>query len=290
MKNIKIFVAMVFVTLFIADSLSYGQVSLRYERNTRHSRLSLTYSSGWYYGYGYDFSPGFIIQRGGTTFTFGTNFLGYNYAIPRGYLYYPSYGYNYALPYGFSHYPYYRYNDFYEPYDYRYYSPLYERYEEPPKPRTRDTKIEVTGTDINDGLKKFKEMNYKDAQNAFRNAVVSSTDTVTARILFGISLFVEGEYALAEKSLRSAVREAQDTSQITSINIENLFKNKDEFDKQFSILVKKLDKQGAVFVAGYIYLVNGDKANAKNLFQKILSTSPNDKVAKRLLDYIEKGK
>ena len=259
-RNILFPLLVVLIALFV-HSVASAQVYIKYEKKTKKSNLVITYNSGGFY-YPYGYIPGYPI-----------------YPYPRVY-------YGYPLYYGYPYWSYYdglnvggylggRLGAYYP--DYPLAVTTADRGDTSPA-RTVSTVTKFSADSIlEDGIRSFKIAYYKGAETSFRNAIAKYPFSAEARLLFGLTLFAEGEYHLADKAIRSGLEKAAGSKIITD-GLRSLL-SKGELAGRLS----PNSKDGHL-TAGYIYITVGEYEKAKMHLQSI---GQDDSSAKRLSTYLK---
>lgn len=198
-----------------ATAAAEAQIVIQYTKKNKNSSFTFTYGGGSYscggyggwgyggyapYGYGvsggYTVAPGFVYSSGGTTLTFGTNFLGQNWT-----------GYPYGWgAYGTTYYGY--------PGGGVVWTTGLPGYVDI-VPVTR----RVTGVlgapkefeqlasmkDVAAGVARMKTGDFTGALAEFRQAVVADTSHAAAQLWMAMALTATGDAANADKAVRSAL-------------------------------------------------------------------------------------
>lgn len=279
MKKIVLAGAMLALMAVAAEA----QVTLEYQRKTRNSTLTLTYSSGYYgtYGYGgfggYGFGyGGFYGGYPGGAFTYYAAGLGvplngmpmsapYPLYPPAG-SFYSGYGlYSYGTPAGLYGGRAYR-----SPYRI---SPVGDYTPRPgPAPLAAGRMDELASAkEIEVGRLRFKGGDYKGALNEFRSAVVADTTSGVAQAYFAVGLVVTGDHKNADKALRAAADRAPLGRKVDLT--AHLASEKER--ARLMTMLGKVAGDGAL-AAAYALSVMGDAEPLKKLSEK-------DPAAKKLL-------
>jgi hypothetical protein len=196
-----------------------AQVVIDYTRESRNSRLRITYSSGYGYGYGYGYGgygygtgygsfyggglnyggyPGYgAMYTGGSSYSFGGTPYGYGYAGPYGGVgYYGGYSGGYG---GYGGYGYR--GGFDRPY----------ASADAAGPVTRSGPAAdrlpefASAREIEEGRRRLKMGDYRGAVDQFRASVAAQTDNPVAQAWFAVALAIMGDGKNADKALRAAV-------------------------------------------------------------------------------------
>ena len=256
--------------LLAAAAAAQAQVVITYTHENKNSKLTITYSDGYYSGYGGygyggygyyvgggSYGPGFIYNRGNSTFGFGTNFLGENWrGYPSGYGQYGTSYYGGGYGYGRS-----------------YRVPSYTDSQGPvgASREVGEMSVEKTGEA---GMVKFKAGDYAGALAAFRQLVVHDFSNAGSKLWMALALAGTGDFKNAEKALRSA---AATNNQLGSVDLKSMMKDAKE-QARFAAAV---EKAGGI-VAGYVLERLGEKEKAKAALDAVLKASPKDAEAAKL--------
>lgn len=264
------------LALFLAamTAAAEAQVTLEYDRRTRNSRLSITYTSGcgpgfWGYGgygYGYGYGgwgpsfygggyyPGYFWTDGPSYYSYGGSTYYSGPVIGSPGAYYAGYGNGYRGGWG---------------------RPYAAADAAGPVARTgpaADRIPEFTSArQIEEGRRRLKLGDYRGAVDLFRAALTEQTDSPVAQGWFAVALAVAGDGRNADKALRAAVAGGLTADRIT---LEDGFRDEKEKGKIAAALAK-LGPDGAL-AAGFALERMGDAAKLKQLAEK-------DPVARRLL-------
>lgn len=140
-----------------------------------------------------------------------------------------------------------------------------------PAPESRRTPETASLREIQEGQRRFQTGDYKGAVDAFRSAVVASTDSPLAQAWFAVSLIVTGDGRNADKALRSAAAGGLSPG---ALSLNGLFRD----DKERVRLIVALAKTGGEggLAASYALSIAGEPARLKQLADR-------DPVAKALL-------
>jgi hypothetical protein len=217
-----------------ASAAAHAQIVITYTKQNKNSKLTVTYSGGYYSGYGGygygggfgfsgggfygggsygGFAPGFIWSSGESSFAFGTNFLGQDWrGYPAGY---GGYGTTYYGPGGYGT---------------TYRIPTYIDYQRAYGPRTGAAaevgQMNVEKT-LDAGLAKFKAGDYAGAVAAFKRVVVADFNNATAKLWMGLALAGSGDMKNAEKAVKAAVGGLA-KEQIARVDLKSAFKDAKE--------------------------------------------------------------
>ncbi len=255
-----------------------AQVTFQYTRRTSNSSLTITASSGYYYGYGGSstFGPGLVGSAGGGTYAFGVRHVfpsdfgytggygGYGYGFPDTYVpgsYYTGGGlYSYGTPPGL--------------YGGRAFvrrTPVNDFYPGPLRagPAPEKGAEYASAREIEEGRRRFRAGDYRGALDEFRAAVAAHTESPLAQAHFALALAVTGDHKNADKSLRGAA----DHVLGGKVDLKAMFRDDKERARVQGLLAKAPD--GSLTAAWALSLL-GDADRLKKLAEK-------DVAAKNLL-------
>lgn len=271
MKKVFLAGAMLALMAIAAEA----QVTFEYQRRTRNSSLSVTFSGGYYSAYGYGGYGGYGFGYTGGAFSYYAAGSGvpvngmpmnapYPLYPPEG-TFYSGYGlYSYGNPTGLYGGAAYR-----SPYGR---PPVGDYWPGPARSGgVADRMHELASSkEIEVGRLRFKAGDYKGAVDEFRSAVVADTASAAAQAHFAVALIVTGDGKNADKALRAAA----DRAPFGKVDFSDLFAGEKERTRVMAAL-GKVSGDGA-FAAAYALSVMGDGERLKKLAEK-------DPAAKKLL-------
>ena len=142
----------------------------------------------------------------------------------------------------------------------------------------------------NDARAAFQQGNYRDALRLAGHAGVESPQNPKVHELTSLALFATGEYRGAATEAHAALAFAPPSSWA---DLYSYYNDNDKYTGQLRKLeaaVKSTPNSApAQFLLGYHYLMTGAKAEAKEHFAQAAKLTPNDKLAKHILNQLEAG-
>ncbi|MBV8881794.1 MAG: hypothetical protein JO332_17685 [Planctomycetaceae bacterium] len=125
--------------------------------------------------------------------------------------------------------------------------------------------------ELEEGRRRFREGDYAGAVDAFRSAVVASTENPALQAWFAVSLIAVGDGRNADKALRSA---AASGLSVGAVAPAGLFRD-DKERVRMIVALAKVGSEGGL-AAAYVLSLAGEPARLKQLAEK-------DATARRLL-------
>lgn len=141
----------------------------------------------------------------------------------------------------------------------------------PPVPEPRRSPETAALLQIQEGQRRFRSGDYRGAVDAFRSAIVASTDNPLAQAWFAVALVCVGDGRNADKALRSAAAGGLASG---GMSLDGLFRDEKERVRLIVALAKTGGEGG--LAASFALSIAGEPARLKQMAEK-------DPVAKSLL-------
>jgi tetratricopeptide (TPR) repeat protein len=238
MKNWMWIGALALAIFLTSETFAEAQVIIEYKKQNKISSWILTYSGGYSYGYGNGWMPYGISTYSGLPL----------YRSSR-----PIYVYDTRPIYN--------------------YSPVYSSSSDSSE---RLLKMRLQ-KEIEVGIRRFQEADYRGAREAFREAFLSDTDSGVAQLYLGVALAGIGDFRNAERAFRSAF-DALKPEEALALDLPILFRDVREENRYVASL------SPSPLTAGGIAFLMGRKEQARSELEKV----KDDPLSRKLLDHLRK--
>lgn len=158
----------------------------------------------------------------------------------------------------------------------------------PPGPYGDGSPTAVVPTDstlVDEGTKAFRAGQYEESRSLFIRAILADERDGFAKLMYGLSSFALGDYAVAAVSMRRALL-TSDLLVEKPIDVRMLYDDTTVFDAQLNRLTTavfdKPDDRDAKFVKAYVMFSIGLPGVATELFQELAESDKADALSARL--------
>jgi Flp pilus assembly protein TadD len=140
---------------------------------------------------------------------------------------------------------------------------------------------------VGEGNSAFAAGRYGDARRAYVRAVLLDENDGTAKLLYGLATFAEGDFGLAATAVRRALATTPDLIDYP-FNIVALYGNGVRFNNQLDALSRHVgsnpENRDAVLLLGYLQFASGGAAEAQAVFAALADADPTDSLVVFLRD------
>jgi thioredoxin-like negative regulator of GroEL len=152
-----------------------------------------------------------------------------------------------------------------------------------PEPAVNEEQLAIVG----EGVVAFREGNYDEARNAFVRAVLADERDGYAKLLYGLTSFATGDYAVAAVSWRRALL-TSDMLIDRPPDVRYLYEDEAAFRSQFDALTRiaseRPDDRDVNFVLAYLLYATGEAERAATLFDRLAETDKADALSATLAE------
>ncbi|MDO8629046.1 MAG: tetratricopeptide repeat protein [Phycisphaerales bacterium] len=140
---------------------------------------------------------------------------------------------------------------------------------------------------VGEGNSAFAAGRYGDARRAYVRAVLLDENDGTAKLLYGLATFAEGDFGVAATALRRALATTPDLIDYP-FNIVALYGNGAGFNEQLSALARYIganpEDREAILLLAYLRYASGEAAEAQVMFGALADADPTDSLVVFLRD------
>jgi Flp pilus assembly protein TadD len=140
---------------------------------------------------------------------------------------------------------------------------------------------------VGEGNSAFAAGRYGDARRAYVRAVLFDENDGTAKLLYGLATFAEGDFGVAATALRRALATTPDLIDYP-FNIVALYGNGAGFNEQLSALARYIganpEDREAILLLAYLRYASGEAAEAQVMFGALADADPTDSLVVFLRD------
>jgi cytochrome c-type biogenesis protein CcmH/NrfG len=140
---------------------------------------------------------------------------------------------------------------------------------------------------VGEGNDSFAAGRYGDARRAYVRAVLLDENDGTAKFLYGLATFAEGDFGVAATAVRRALATTPDLIDYP-FNIVALYGDEVRFNEQVGALSRYVganpENLDAVLLLGYLQFASGGAAKAQLVFAALADADPTDSLVIFLRD------
>lgn len=140
---------------------------------------------------------------------------------------------------------------------------------------------------VGEGNDAFAAGRFGDARRAYIRAVLLDENDGTAKLLYGLATFAEGDFGVAATAVRRALATTPDLIDYP-FNIVALYGDEVRFNEQMDALTRHVganpENRNAVLLLGYLQFASGGAAEAQVVFAALADADPTDSLVVFLRD------
>jgi Flp pilus assembly protein TadD len=140
---------------------------------------------------------------------------------------------------------------------------------------------------VGEGNSAFAAGRYGDARRAYIRAVLLDENDGTAKFLYGLATFAEGDFGVAATAVRRALATTPDLIDYP-FNVVSLYGNGAGFNEQLTALARYIganpEDREAILLLAYLRYASGEAAEAQVVFGALADADPTDSLVVFLRD------